>query len=94
MIVNRVKFFLLIYSVIFRNFIFIEDLLDFYEVLINNYDKAAEGKVFCCGPNNPISISDLVEMIVNRVCKLFKEVEELDTTEPDHHKVTHVEKII
>ena len=39
----------------------------------------------------------LVEMIVDKVCNLFKEAEcpeELDTTEPDHHKVTHVEKII
>ena len=55
------------YSKPYRNFIFIEDLLDFYEVLINNYEKAAEGKVFCCGPNNPISISDLVEMIAKKL---------------------------
>ena len=47
-----------------------------------------------CESHEFINESDLVEMIVNRVCKLFKEVEELDTTEPDHHKVTHVEKII
>ena len=37
-------------------------------------------------------------MIVEKVSKLFVEAEcpedELDTTEPDHHKVTHVEKII
>jgi len=42
--------------------------------------------------------TDLVEMIVEKVSKLFVEAEcpedELDTTEPDHHKVTHVEKII
>ena len=40
---------------------------------------------------------ELVEMIVNKVHNLFKEAdcpEELDTTEPDNHKVTHVEKII
>ena len=47
-----------------------------------------------CESHEFINESDLVEMIVNRVCKLFKEVEELDTTERDHHKVTHVEKII
>ena len=29
---------------------------------------------------------ELTEQIVNNVCKLFKEVEELDTTEPDNHK--------
>jgi len=40
---------------------------------------------------------ELIEMIVDKVHNLFKEAdcpEELDTTEPDHHKVTHVEKII
>ena len=40
---------------------------------------------------------DLQEKVCNAVYKLFKEAdcpEELDTTEPDHHKVTHVEKII
>ena len=39
----------------------------------------------------------LVEMIVDKVHNLFKEAdcpEELDTTEPDNHKVTHIEKII
>jgi len=40
---------------------------------------------------------ELTEMIVSKVHNLFKEAdcpEELDTTEPDNHKVTHVEKII
>jgi len=40
---------------------------------------------------------ELIEMIVDKVHNLFKEAdcpEELDTTEPDNHKVTHVEKII
>ena len=39
----------------------------------------------------------LVEMIVDKVHNLFKEAdcpEELDTTEPDNHIVTHIEKII
>jgi len=42
--------------------------------------------------------TDLVEMIVEKVSKLFVEAEcpedELDTTEADNHTVTHVEKII
>jgi len=42
--------------------------------------------------------TDLVEMIVEKVSKLFVEAEcledELDTTEVDNHTVTHVEKII
>ena len=37
---------------------------------------------------------ELMEAIVTKVEKQFKIIEELDTTEPDHHKVTHVEKII
>ena len=40
---------------------------------------------------------ELTEKIVKKVHALFVEAEcpeELDTTEPDHHKVTHVEKII
>ena len=40
---------------------------------------------------------ELTEMIVGKVHNLFKEAdcpEELDTTEPDNHKVTHIEKII
>jgi len=37
---------------------------------------------------------ELMEAIVTKVEKQFNIIEELDTTEPDHHKVTHVEKII
>ena len=37
---------------------------------------------------------ELTEQIVTKVCELFVEAEELDTTEPDNHKVTHVEKVI
>lgn len=42
-----------------------------------------------CESHEFINSDDLVEMIVSRVCSLFKEAdcsEELDTTEPDHHK--------
>ena len=37
---------------------------------------------------------ELMEAIVLKIEKQFKVIEELDTTEPDNHKVTHVEKII
>mgnify|MGYP000565894834 CR=1 FL=1 len=37
---------------------------------------------------------ELMEAIVTKVEKQFKIIEELDTTEPDNQKVTHVEKII
>ena len=35
---------------------------------------------------------ELTEQIVNNVCKLFKEVEELDTTEPDNHPVEKLQQ--
>ena len=42
--------------------------------------------------------TDLIEMVVEKVSKLFVEAEcpedELDTTEADNHTVTHIEKII
>ena len=56
-----------------------------YEI---DYSLDYDGRVQC-ESHEFINDSDLVEMIVNRVCKLFKEAEcpeELDTTEPDHHK--------
>ena len=37
---------------------------------------------------------ELMEAVVMNIERQFKIVEELDTTEPDNHKVTHVEKII
>ena len=55
------------YAKPYRNFIFIEDLLDLYEAMIDNYEKAAEGRVFCCGPNNPIRISDLADKIAKKL---------------------------
>jgi len=50
-----------------------------------DYSLDYDGRVQC-ESHEFINDSDLVQMIVNKVCKLFKEVEELDTTEPDHHK--------
>jgi len=57
---------------------------DNYEI---DYSLDYDGRVQC-ESHEFINDSDLVEMIVNRVCNLFKEVEcpeELDTTEPDNH---------
>tara|TARA_R110001592_G_scaffold171766_1_gene410202 strand:+ start:165 stop:572 length:408 start_codon:yes stop_codon:yes gene_type:complete len=65
----------------------------------DNYDKDFEldydGRVQLS--NFDLSNSqDLVEMIVEKVHKLFVEAEELDTTEDDNHIThgTHIEKII
>jgi len=55
---------------------------DNYEI---DYSLDYDGRVQC-ESHEFINDSDLVEMIVNKVCNLFKEVEELDTTEVDNHK--------
>ena len=49
-----------------------------------DYSLDYDGKVQC-ESHEFINDSDLVDEIVTNICSLFKEVEELDTTEPDHH---------
>ena len=58
-----------------------------------DYSLDYDGRVQC-ESHEFINGDDLINNIVDKVCGLFKEVEELDTTEDDNHKVTHVEKII
>ena len=58
---------------------------DNYEI---DYSLDYDGRVQC-ESHEFINDSDLVDMIVTKVCNLFKEAdcpEELDTTEPDNHK--------
>lgn len=50
----------------YRNFIFIDDLLDAWETVIENPDKCG-GEIFCIGPNNAIRISDYVDMIAKKL---------------------------
>lgn len=50
----------------FRNFIFIDDLIDFYVVLINKYELAKK-QTFCVGPNNALPIYELVDIIAKKV---------------------------
>ena len=58
---------------------------DNYEI---DYSLDYDGRVQC-ESHEFINDDDLVDMIVTKVCSLFKEAdcpEELDTTEPDNHK--------
>ena len=69
------------------------------EQAVNNYDFSDtdnfeidysldyDGRVQC-ESHEFINSDDLISNIVDKVLNLFKEVEELDTTEPDHHKPT------
>ena len=66
------------------------DNTDQYEVdFCLDYDGRVQAETI-----NLTDTYELMEAIVTKIEKQFKIVEELDTTEPDHHKVTHVEKII
>ena len=49
-----------------RNFIYIDDLLDAWETVIANPEKVA-GNIYCIGPNNAIKISDYVDLIADKI---------------------------
>lgn len=44
-----------------RNFLWVDDLIDLYTVILNKYPEA-RGEVFVCGPDNGLSIAELVEL--------------------------------
>lgn len=48
----------------YRNFLFIDDLIDLYEIVLKNPEKAS-GEFFCCGPDNALTISDLANKIAD-----------------------------
>lgn len=50
----------------YRNFIYIEDLLDLWEETVKNSEKC-RGEIFCIGPNNAIQIKELVNMIAEKL---------------------------
>lgn len=50
----------------YRNFIFIDDLLDAWETVIANPDKC-KNEIFCLGPNNAVRIRDYVTMIAEKI---------------------------
>lgn len=50
----------------YRNFIYIDDLLDAWEMVIENPDKCI-GEIFCIGPDNAIKIKDYVDLIANKM---------------------------
>lgn len=54
------------YDTPYRSFIYIDDLMDAWETVIRNPDKCI-GQLFCLGPNEPIRISDYVDMIAKKI---------------------------
>jgi|TARA_R100000030_G_scaffold62158_1_gene47067 nucleoside-diphosphate-sugar epimerase len=55
------------YAEPWRNFIFIEDLLNIWMEVITQYQKCNNGIIFTIGPNNPIRIKDYAEKIANKL---------------------------
>jgi UDP-glucose 4-epimerase len=51
----------------YRNFIFIDDLIDAWEVVIENYNKCNHGLIFTIGPNDPIKIENYAELIAGKI---------------------------
>jgi len=51
----------------YRNFIFIDDLLDAWCSVIDNPYKVNKGYIFTIGPDNPIKIKDYVNMIADKI---------------------------
>lgn len=50
----------------YRNFLFIDDLIDLYEVIVNNPTKGL-GEIFCVGPENALTIGALTYIIAKKL---------------------------
>jgi nucleoside-diphosphate-sugar epimerase len=50
----------------YRNFLYIDDLLDLYLAILAN-PEAARGEVFCTGPANAIQVRTLAELIAEKL---------------------------
>lgn len=50
----------------YRNFLWIDDLIDLYDTILEKPDQATN-HVFCTGPNNALSIEQLVKNIANKL---------------------------
>ena len=50
----------------YRNFLFVDDLMNLYETIIANPEKA-RGQIFCCGPNNALTMKNLAKKIAEKI---------------------------
>jgi len=55
------------YAEPYRNFIFISDLLDAWESVINNPDRTNGGQIFTLGPDEPYKIKAWAAMIAEKI---------------------------
>jgi nucleoside-diphosphate-sugar epimerase len=54
------------YGTPYRNFLWIDDLINLYETVLDNPTKA-QGEIFCTGPDNAITIETLVDKIAKKI---------------------------
>jgi UDP-glucose 4-epimerase len=50
----------------YRNFLWIDDLINLYETVIEKHEQA-RGEIFCTGPANALKIKDLVDKIAKKI---------------------------
>lgn len=50
----------------YRNFLWIDDLIDLYETVLEQPENA-QGEIFCTGPDNALTIEQLVEKIASKL---------------------------
>jgi nucleoside-diphosphate-sugar epimerase len=55
------------YAEPYRNFIYIDDLLNAWTTVINNPSLGEQGYIFTIGPDSPIKIKDYAEKIANKL---------------------------
>jgi nucleoside-diphosphate-sugar epimerase len=55
------------YGTPYRNFLYIDDLLDLWSTIIENPEKTNSGHIFTIGPNNPIQINELAVKIADKL---------------------------
>ena len=55
------------YAEPYRNFLYIDDMLDAWDIVISNYDKCNDGKIFTMGPDFPIKIKDYADLIAGKL---------------------------
>ena len=51
----------------YRNFIYIADLLEAWQQIIQNYDQVNTGMIFTIGPDSPVKIRDYADMIAQKL---------------------------
>ena len=55
------------YAEPYRNFIFVEDMLNAWETVISNPERCNDGNIFTIGPDDPIKISDYANLISKKI---------------------------